>query len=116
MQSTSPYQSSPTFSPTVVPHSPVSPIFNTTGTNAVANNTMMMESDQPPRVAYICHFCGKENHLLTTEFIRCESCLHRIMYKKRTNRSKCDLFFIKVLKMEYKFPFYCYIEVQYEAR
>lgn len=33
--------------------------------------------------------CGAENQLKPREPIRCQDCGHRIMYKKRTKRSKC---------------------------
>ncbi|KAI9316428.1 DNA directed RNA polymerase [Dichotomocladium elegans] len=39
-------------------------------------------------MVYICADCGTENQLKPREPIRCQDCGHRIMYKKRTKRSK----------------------------
>ncbi|KAF8165154.1 DNA directed RNA polymerase [Crassisporium funariophilum] len=44
----------------------------------------------PPRqdMEYICADCGAKNEIKSREPIRCRECGHRIMYKKRTKRSK----------------------------
>ncbi|KXN86349.1 DNA-directed RNA polymerases I, II, and III subunit RPABC4 [Leucoagaricus sp. SymC.cos] len=38
---------------------------------------------------YICADCNAKNEIKAREPIRCRECGHRIMYKKRTKRSKC---------------------------
>ncbi|KAF8138176.1 DNA directed RNA polymerase [Boletus edulis] len=45
---------------------------------------------QQPRqeMEYICADCGAKNEIKSREPIRCRECGHRIMYKKRTQRSK----------------------------
>ncbi|KAH9007068.1 DNA directed RNA polymerase [Lactarius hatsudake] len=44
----------------------------------------------PPRqeMEYLCADCGAKNDIKPREPIRCRECGHRIMYKKRTKRSK----------------------------
>ncbi|KAH0839652.1 DNA-directed RNA polymerase I, partial [Lanmaoa asiatica] len=48
---------------------------------------------QNPRqeMEYICADCGAKNEIKSREPIRCRECGHRIMYKKRTKRSKPSL-------------------------
>ncbi|KAF6161110.1 hypothetical protein GIB67_007751 [Kingdonia uniflora] len=42
-------------------------------------------------VAYICGDCGMENSLKPADVIQCRECGYRILYKKRTRRSKLIL-------------------------
>ncbi|QCD92516.1 DNA-directed RNA polymerases I [Vigna unguiculata] len=43
---------------------------------------------QPEPVSYICGDCGMENTLKPGDVIQCRECGYRILYKKRTRRSK----------------------------
>ncbi|KAL7216537.1 hypothetical protein ACSBR1_028478 [Camellia fascicularis] len=43
---------------------------------------------QPEPVSYICGDCGQENTLKPGDVIQCRECGYRILYKKRTRRSK----------------------------
>jgi DNA-directed RNA polymerases I, II, and III subunit RPABC4 len=43
-------------------------------------------------VAYICGSCSLENYLKPKDVIRCKECGHRIVYKKRTTKSKKFIF------------------------
>ncbi|KAL6335385.1 hypothetical protein AAG906_029628 [Vitis piasezkii] len=55
---------------------------------------------QPEPVSYICGDCGQENTLKPGDVIQCRECGYRILYKKRTRRSKQylkHLHFIRVL-------------------
>ncbi|GAV57938.1 DNA_RNApol_7kD domain-containing protein [Cephalotus follicularis] len=47
---------------------------------------------QPEPVSYICGDCGMENTLKPGDVIQCRECGYRILYKKRTRRSKGFLF------------------------
>ncbi|KNE71536.1 hypothetical protein AMAG_15750 [Allomyces macrogynus ATCC 38327] len=40
----------------------------------------------PPATAYLCAACGEETELKPKEPVRCKSCGHRVLYKKRTSR------------------------------
>ncbi|RKP26256.1 DNA directed RNA polymerase, partial [Syncephalis pseudoplumigaleata] len=47
------------------------------------------QSTQPPQIVYLCAIdCGADNELKPREPIRCRECGHRVMYKRRTTRSK----------------------------
>nr|KYP71423.1 DNA-directed RNA polymerases I, II, and III subunit RPABC4 [Cajanus cajan] len=46
---------------------------------------------QPEPVSYICGDCGMENTLKPGDVIQCRECGYRILYKKRTRRSKLQL-------------------------
>ncbi|VVA19649.1 PREDICTED: DNA-directed RNA [Prunus dulcis] len=43
---------------------------------------------QPEPVYYICGDCGMEIPLKPNDVIQCRECGYRILYKKRTRRSK----------------------------
>ncbi|KAJ3359413.1 hypothetical protein AMAG_04572 [Allomyces macrogynus ATCC 38327] len=40
----------------------------------------------PPATAYLCAACGEETELKPKEPVRCKTCGHRVLYKKRTSR------------------------------
>ncbi|ORZ06707.1 hypothetical protein BCR42DRAFT_336934, partial [Absidia repens] len=42
-------------------------------------------------MSYICANCGAENQVKPREPIRCQDQGHRIMYKRRTKRSKSSI-------------------------
>lgn len=47
--------------------------------------------------------CGMENEIKAKDAIRCRECGYRILYKKRTNRSKlllCTLIYFLVIQFE----------------
>ncbi|KAG5551435.1 hypothetical protein RHGRI_009753 [Rhododendron griersonianum] len=46
---------------------------------------------QPEPVSYICGDCGQEQTLKPGDVIQCRECGYRILYKKRTRRSKLFL-------------------------
>nr|GMC72659.1 DNA-directed RNA polymerases II, IV and V subunit 12 [Ipomoea batatas] len=56
---------------------------------------------QPEPVSYICGDCGQENTLKQGDVIQCRECGYRILYKKRTRRSKplLSFQFIKFLNL-----------------
>ncbi|RKO96933.1 hypothetical protein CXG81DRAFT_14123 [Caulochytrium protostelioides] len=49
------------------------------------------EPQQTNEVTYVCGECGVDNEIKPREPIRCRDCGHRIMYKKRTTRSKLTI-------------------------
>jgi DNA-directed RNA polymerase I, II, and III subunit RPABC4 len=96
MQSpTSPYESpmahsSPVMSPTVQPHSPQSPTTPYTPGATVPSqgvSTQQGNTAVTTYITYLCGYCGRECPLKPKDVIRCRSCGHRVMFKKRTNRS-----------------------------
>ncbi|KAJ3883508.1 DNA directed RNA polymerase [Lentinula edodes] len=50
---------------------------------------------QAPRqdMEYLCADCNAKNEIRAREPIRCRECGHRIMYKRRTRRSKYSVFY-----------------------
>ncbi|XP_022872604.1 DNA-directed RNA polymerases II, IV and V subunit 12-like [Olea europaea var. sylvestris] len=46
---------------------------------------------QPEPVSYICGDCSQENTLKPGDVIQCRECGYRILYKKRTRRSKFSI-------------------------
>lgn len=51
---------------------------------------------QPEPVSYICGDCGMENTLKPGDVIQCRECGYRILYKKRTRRSKLRFLSISI--------------------
>ncbi|TQD89873.1 hypothetical protein C1H46_024575 [Malus baccata] len=47
-----------------------------------------MDPPPPEAVYYICGDCGMEVQLKSNDVIQCRECGYRILYKKRTRRSK----------------------------
>ncbi|KAF8690850.1 hypothetical protein HU200_041250 [Digitaria exilis] len=53
-----------------------------------------MDPQQPEPVSYLCGDCGAENTLKPGDVIQCRECGYRILYKKRTRRSKTTSFLL----------------------
>ncbi|KAJ1964106.1 DNA-directed RNA polymerase core subunit rpc10 [Dispira parvispora] len=48
--------------------------------------TTGMPISMPVAMVYLCADCGEDNEIKPKEPIRCRTCGHRVLYKKRTAR------------------------------
>jgi DNA-directed RNA polymerase subunit RPC12/RpoP len=46
---------------------------------------------QQPNTKYVCGYCSKETQIKLKDALTCSFCSHRILYKKRTQRSMYTL-------------------------
>ena len=91
---------SPVMSPSVQPYSP-NPSYSPAPSQQPPQQQMSSggggggQVNRPALVAYLCAHCGYENLLSPETLPKCSRCPHRVMFKKRTNRSMfflCKLF------------------------